>query len=355
MSYPRQSSSTTPKVLVAGKDGVDPILHAQVAPTSIDFESTLWTYENCEMVHDNPLTVRTHHRAAGGSFMYASLKLSPGLYVCTVKCSSHVANCRLEIIQRLKDYDGDDSNNWKNVELSRLTRVCSSKQPEGDLQVLVSGDTDAEVRIVFSDDGRAPMRVLVPSFQELQLRFRNRVPMALKTNIPSGYYKPKPIEYSTLDLQRMVKRVHYVINWLSTLDEQINSVLRLASNPLWDMDEPTNAFDYTQAMQGIQNALSTETPNAFVATSCCYSVFLCPGVRIPLISNTLVTELLGCINQGSLDSTALVRTLHHSLKYINFMMVEYAEFKQLITERIATLAAAARPDDGSWNHLRVSC
>ena len=340
-----------PKLLCASKDGIDPVRHSQVPQNTIDFDSTLWTCEHCEVVHDNPVTVRTH-RGTHGSFMYTALKLTPGLYVCTVKCSTHVANCRIDIIQRVKDYDEDDSNNWQNTELNRLTRVCSSKQTEGDMQMLVSGDTDAEVRIVFSDD-RDTGRLMVPSFQSLQLRFRNRVPMALKTHIPSGYYKPKPIEYDTLDLQQMAKRVHYVVNWLSTLDEQVNSVLRLVSNPLWDIDDPANAFDYTQAMQGIQNALSTETPSAFVATSCCYSVFLCPGVRVPLISNTLVTELLGCINQECPDSTSLLRTLHHSLKYINFMMVEYAEFKQLVTERVSALAANTR-SNSSWNQLQVN-
>lgn len=342
--------SSSPTILTASRDGIDPIRHEQVPHKSIAFDTTLWTYENCELAHDHPFTVRTH-RGRSGSYMYTVLKLTPGLYVCTLKCSSHVANCTLEILQRQKDYDGDDANNQDNPLVSRHTRVCSSKQPEGDLRLLVAGDTDAEVRLVFAEE-RDAGRLLVPSFKRLELRSRSRVPMALKSHIPSGYYKPKPMQYTTMDLQRMAKRVHYVINWLRTLDEQLNDALRLVSDPLWDIEDPTSAFDYTQAMQGIQNGLSTEAPSAFVATSCCYSIFLRPGVRIPLMSNTLITELLRCINRERVDSVALVRTLHHSLKYINFMVLEYTEFKQLVSEHIAALAASAN-DTCTWNAVQI--
>ena len=52
---------------------------------------------------------------------------------------------------------------------------------------------------------------------------------------------------------------------------------RMIANPLWDIDENTSAFDFTHFMQEIQNAISTDLPDSFVARSFCFSIFISPG------------------------------------------------------------------------------
>lgn len=338
-------------ILYRGKDGIDPITHAQVPHTKVDFRATLWSFENCERTMDHPYTVRTLHLGQE-TFMYAMLKLMPGLYVCTVK-SHHggMPNCRLEIIQREKDYDGDDSNNWKNKVVHRHGCLCAHTT---DLKMLITNDTDAEVRIVFD-----PFQdIRVPSFQVMEVRSRRKIALPMKQNVPTGLYKPTPMRYGAMDIHRMLKKVHYTIHWLKTLDEHLNAVLRLVTNPLWDIDDPTNAFEYTQSMQLIQNALSTELPQAFVATSYCFSVFLFPGVKVPLMSQTLVNELTRCITADPIDTKALIAVFRHSLKYINFMVVEYVEFKQRVSEKLVGLTSKDGKDgkgggDVEWGVVRV--
>lgn len=334
-------SDTRPSILYRGRDGVDPLTHADVACTRVDFTTTLWSYENCELTQDTPFTVRTR-RLGTECFVYAMLKLVPGLYVCTVK-SRGPPNCRLEIIQREKDYDGNDANNWKNKVVHRHGCLCGRTT---DLKLLITGDTDAEVRIVFD-----PFQDLrVPSFAVMEVRSRRKIAMPMKLRIQTGLYKPQPMRYGSLDIHRMLKKVHYVLYWLKCLDEHLNAVIQLVSNPLWDVDDPSSAFDYTQEMQHIQNALTTELPHSFVATSFCFSVFLFPGVKVPLMSQTLVKELHVCINQDPVDTTKLLAVFRHSLKYINFMSIEYIEFRDLVTDKLAGLTAEQAE---RWHVVRV--
>lgn len=332
-------------IFYRGKDGIDPISRAQVPHTKIDFQSCLWSFDNCERTIDHPYTVRTRHLGTE-TFMYAMLKLTPGMYVCTVKCNDGAPNCRLEIIQREKDYDDDDSNNGKNTIVHRHGCLCAHTT---DLRMLISADTDAEIRIVFD-----PFQdIRVPSFRVMEVRSRRKIPLPMKRTVPTGLYKPTPMRYGALDIHRMLKKVHYTIHWLKTMDIQLNAVLRLVSNPLWDIDDPTNAFDYTQTMQLIQNALSIELPRAFVATSYCFSVFLFPGVKVPLLSQTLVKELVACINADPINTNTLIRVFRHSLKYINFMVVEYVEFKQLVSDKLVGLTGSGGRESREWGVVRV--
>lgn len=330
-----------PTMLYAGRDGIDPITHHQVQCTIVDFQATLWSFENCKMTFDHPYTVKTI--ALGkDSYMYSYLKLLPGMYICTVKSSGR-ANCRLEIIQREKDYDDKDSNNWKNRILHRHGCLCAHTT---DLKLLNTGDTDVELRIIF--DPYTDLRE--PSFVKMEVRSRQRIAMPMKSKIHSGLYKPKPLRYGSLDIHTILKKVHYVINWLETLDENINSVLRMVANPLWDIDQATSAFDYTHYMQDIQNALSVELPHTFLAKSHCFSVFLFEGVKIPLMSHTLVSELTQCINQTKVNKHKMMSVLRHSLKYINFMMVEYIEFKKCVSEKLVSFKCDR---DYRWNVIKV--
>lgn len=336
------TASTAPTFFYGGKDGIDPVHHHSVPHTKVDFQSTMWSYENCACTFDHPVTIKTK-TLGKESFAYAFLKLVPGLYVCTVKGDGR-PNCRLEILQRVKDYDTNDNNNWQNKVVHRHGCLCTSNAT--DLKLLVTGDTDAEVRIVF--DPHQDLRV--PSFRVMEVRARRHIAMPLKTRIHTGLYKPKPMRYGSLDVHRMLKKIHYVINWLKELDEHLNDVLRLVTNPLWDVDVPTSAFDYTQSVQSIQNALSTELPCAFVARSYCFSVFLFPQVKVPLLSQTLVKELTQCINADPVDKHKLASVFRHALKYINFMMVEYTEFKRQVATRLSAMRGKA---EERWNVVRV--
>jgi hypothetical protein len=325
-----------------GKDGVDPITHHQVPHTKVDFRSTMWSYENCKATFDHPFTVRTL-KFGTPCYMYAFLKLVPGMYICTV-CSRGVPTCRLEIIQREKDYDNDDSNNWKNKIVHRHGCLCAYKT---DLKILVTSDTDVELRIVFD-----PYRdMCVPSFDCMEVRVRRNISMPMKTSIRTGLYKASPLRYNALDLHKVQKKIHYIIQWLKTLEQHLNDVLRMIANPVWDIDDNTNAFDYAHFMQEIQNAITTDIPESFVAKSFCFSVFLCPGLKVPLLSQTLVKELTTCINMEPVDTAQISRVFRHSLKYINFMVVEYLEFKGCIETSINKLKSDVQHID--WNTIKV--
>lgn len=335
-------TSHPPTMLYVGKDGVDPITHRQVQCTIIDYQSTLWSFENCTCVRDRPYTVKTTVLTKP-SYMYSYLKLLPGMYICTVK-GTHRPNCHLELIQREKDGDNDDTNNWKNRVLRRQGTLCANTT---EIKLLNTGDTDVELRITF--DAYADVRQ--PSFVRMEVRSRQKIAIAMKTHIHSGMYKPKPLRYDSMDIHTVLKKVHYTLHWLETLESSINSVLRMLTNPLWDIDEPTSAFDYTHFTQDIQNALSIEMPLAFLAKSHCFSIFLFEGVKVPMLSNSLVTELTQCINATSINKHKMMLSLRHGLKYINFMTIEYIEFKNCLTEKLVSLKNKA---DCRWNVIRVA-
>ena len=351
-----------PVVLCSGTDGIDPITHHQVPHTTIDFDSTLWCYENCRWIKDRPPTVILAKRF-GPCFMYTTLKLSPGLHIFTVKSKPRKPTCQIEIIQREKncnEYDSDNGNS-NNNQIPRHVigkQACTSSVPrpdqygqkvQADFRFLAREDTDVEIRIIFASSMYVARRI-VPTFESLEVRSRRCVAMPMKACIPAGFYKPKPIQYNAMDLRKMLKRIHYMINWLHALDDHINSVLRLVTNPLWDIDEPTNAYDYTHAMQNVQNALSTEIPHAFVGNSRCFAIFLMPGVRVPLLSQSMVTELIGCINQDPVDTKVLVSVLRNGLKYMNTMVVEYTEFSNILTKKIASHVCKKR---SLWNTVHI--
>jgi hypothetical protein len=335
------ASYAPPQIFSAGRDGIDPIVHTQVHHTLVDLPSTMWSYENCKLVFDHPHTLRTT-TLGQESYIYSYIKLLPGMYVCTVR-SAPTANCRLEIIHREKDGDDDDSNNWQNRIVRRHGCLCANTT---DLKILNTGDTDVELRIIF--DPHQDLRV--PSFLKMEVRSRQRVAMPLKGKIRSGLYKPHPLRYGAMDIHKILKKINHVIRWLETLDDHINQLLRLIMDPLWDMDDALSAFEYTSIAQEIQNALSTQLPHTFLASSYCFSVFLFPGVKIPLMSNTLVTELTACIGTTQMHIGKMVDVLRHSLKYINFMNVDYIEFKQCVSDKLLALKSTTERD---WNVVRI--
>ena len=98
-------------------------------------------------------------------------------------------------------------------------------------------------------------------------------------------------------------------------------------------------------------AITTDIPDSFVAKSFCFSVFLCPGLKVPLLSQTLIKELTTCINMEPVDTAQISRVFRHSLKYINFMVVEYLEFKGCIETNINKLKSDVQHID--WNSIRV--
>lgn len=329
-------------MLYAGKDGIDPITPRQVKCTTIDYQSTLWSFENCTCVQDQPYTVKTTVLSKP-NYMYSYLKMLPGMYICTVKCTSQ-PNCHLELIQREKDGDSDDSNNWKNRVVCRQGTLCANTT---ELKLLNTDDTDVELRITF--DSHTDVRQ--PSFLRMEVRSRQKIALAMKTHIHSGMYKPKPLRYDAMAIHTVIKKVHYTLHWLETLESSINSVLRMLINPLWDIDEPTSAFDYTHFTQDIQNALSTEMPLAFLAKSHCFSVFLFDDVKVPMLSNTLVAELTRCINTTDINKHKMMLALRHGLKYIQFMTIEYIEFKRCLTEKLVSFK---NKEDSQWSVIRVA-
>lgn len=332
-SYHHRHDTGPTKLYTTGHDGVDLLTHAQISHTTVDFRTTMWSYENCKMTFDHPFTVRTIKLGAP-CYMYSFLKLVPGMYICTV-CCTEIATCRLEIIQRDKECE--------NNVLHRHGCLCAYKT---DLKLLITGDTDVELRIVY--DQHCDLHI--PSFNCMEVRARRKITMPLKTRIQTGLYKPKPIKYSVVDMHKMLKLVHYVIQWLRTIEEHINDVLRMIANPLWDIDENTSAFDFTHHMQEIQNAISTHVPESFIARSFCFCVFIFPGVKVPLISQTLMKELSYCINTKTMEHTKLTNVFRHSLKYINFLVVEYLEFKDCLIKKINALNTSNNTD---WNIVKI--
>ena len=329
-------------IFKASKDGIDPITHNQVKCNVVDFRTTMWSYENCKMIFDHPFTIKTISLGQE-SYMYSYLKLTPGMYICTVK-STQQPNCRLEIIQREKDGDNDDTNNWKNRIVHRHGCLCTNTT---DLKLLNTGDTDVELRILFD-----PYKdVRVPSFVCMEVRSRQYIAMPMKSKIQSGLYKPRPLRYCSLDVHKILKKIHYVLHWLETLDENINNILKMVSNPLFDIDDNNSAFDYTHHMQDIQNAISIELPQTFIANSYCFSVYLFPGIKIPLMSKSLIRELSQCVSMKNIPMNKLISILRHSSKYINFMIVEYIEFKQCVSDKLKDLKTEK---DYEWQTIQIT-
>ena len=59
-----------------------------------------------------------------------------------------------------------------------------------------------------------------------------------------------------------------------------------------------------------------------------------------------------------IDTKALIAVFRHSLKYINFMVVEYVEFKQRVSEKLVGLTSKDGKDgkgggNVEWGVVRV--
>lgn len=341
----RFMSSSPAVVLRTDAHGVDPLTYAQVPHIKVDFVSCRWSYENCTKTKDHPFTVRTTQLGAP-CYMHATIKLLPAQYIFTIKGFGNRPNCRLEILQRARQTESARSQASVHPKIVRRHGCVCGRQPT-DITMLIYRDTDAEVRIGF--DPQQDLRV--PTFAVMEVRSRQRIAHPLKQHVPCGLYKPTPVTYTALDIHRLLKRANAVVDWLRQLDEHLNEVLRMITNPLWDVDDAGSAFEYAQAMQAIQNAISIDIPRSFIASSFCFSMFLFPGVRVPLISQTLVNKLGACIQQRTMRTDAIVAVFDHSLKYINFMVIEYLEFIKRISDRLSSIK-----DDTAqmWNVVQIA-
>ena len=74
------------------------------------------------------------------------------------------------------------------------------------------------------------------------------------------------------------------------------------------------------------------------------------GVRIPLISQTLVIELTKCFRHKTLNIQAVSTVLRQSLKYINFLLIDFTEFKCNLSDKITSMC----PDDIQTSTLTIT-
>jgi hypothetical protein len=305
---------------------VDPIGTYSVKHTTVDFRTTAWSYENCKMVFDHPHTVRTLDLRKP-CYMYAMLKFTPGLYLCRVNSVSHQPNCKLELLERASDES--------RAVQRRNGCMCHSV---ADLRVLLAVDTNVELRVTFTTqvDRR------VPSFGSMEVRVKQHICMPLRVaKVCGGSSKKHVVRYDLPDMQFILKKVLYGIHWLESLEADVDALIQLVTNPLWDVREPSSAHEYAHLVQEIQSAIVDRLPLTFVTGSFRYTVQVFNrDMRFPLISQTLVTELARCVRTDTLDQEAIAAVLRQSLRYINFMLVEFAEFKQQLTTTITSLGPA---------------
>jgi hypothetical protein len=322
-------------------DGIDLISLSDVRHTVVDFKTSMWSFHNCKMIFDAPYTVKTLDLHQPECYMYSVLKLTPGYYLCRVNSAPHAAgNCRLELLER------DDSDGTATKIERRHGCLCTKKN---DLKLLITHDSNTELRLTFD-----PMiSTCVPSFHNMEVRMRQHIVMPFKTNIRSGMYTLPPMRYDSHDMHIVLKKVHYVIHWLSTLDKDVSELMTMLSDPLLDIEQQLTSCEYTQIVQQIQRSITECLPESFIATSFHFSVNLFPDLRFPLISATLIKELDQCISASSINPTKMVGILSHSSKYLNHMLCEYIEFKQKLSDKMIVCQKKGASTETWWNSIQI--
>ena len=323
------------KLIAHGPGAIDPVATYAVKHTTVDFASSAWSFENCKMVFDHPYTVKTLDMRKP-CHMYALLKLSPGLYLFRVKCHSNQPNCKLALIARDRP---DDIENPASHSC-----MCHSVT---DLKMLLVVDTNVELRLSFTS--RVDRRV--PSFTCLEVRTKQHIVMPLRVaKVRGGNCHKCPVKYNLLDMQFILKKVLSTIHWLEALESDIDQLIQLVANPLWDITDATSAHEYEHLAAEIETAVVERLPHTFVTNSFRYAVRMFTSMRFPLISQTLITELTRCFRQRTVDHDATAAILRQSLRYVNFMLVEFAEFKQQLADKITSL----RPDDERTSMVTIT-
>ena len=81
-----------------------------------------------------------------------------------------------------------------------------------------------------------------------------------------------------------------------------------------------------------------------------YAVHMFSDLRFPLVSHTLVTELMRALRaECRPDTGMLARVLRQSLRYIGFALLEFVEFKQKLSDRLS----AMHPTADAWTAVNV--
>jgi len=131
--------------------------------------------------------------------------------------------------------------------------------------------------------------------------------------------------------------VHSGMKWLKTVEGLINDVISTIASPLWDPCDNHHVF--SEQATSLRTALVDEAPLPLFATNAYYRISLDSQLRMPLISRTLVHNLSdSLLTRDFADDVQKAKVLddmHHALHYINFMLIEYVEFKQKLQEKIA--------------------
>ena len=289
--------------------------------TRVDLRSSMWTCENCKIVTDFPQTVVNTPTLGKPSFMYAALKLTPALYdfnICMQKGAP--CSCTAEIIEVMAGGERKSRN-----------RCAAESDVQQTLRWMVTADSNVELRLRFND--REAMRVV--SFDRMVVRSRRKLAMPFKTHVLSGVQTMVRLTYRLNDLHRVLKMAHYAINWLRTVDSLVTDLLNTISSPLWDPTE--NTHEFAHMAQTLHDTLVGQAPRNFFATNSYYRIQLDTQLRLPLISRTLLARLSDCIMADNLEERKqdVLASMHHSLHYINFMIVEYVEFKQKLQDKIS--------------------
>lgn len=290
--------------------------------TQVDLRSSLWTHENCKTVTDFPQHIVNTLSLSKPSFMYASMKLTPALYEFRIVMKPGVpCSCSVEVV----DVRADGTRTVRNSSATE-----SSMQQT--FRWMVTTDSNVELRLRFNH--KVTMRVV--SFEKVVVCSRSKLTMPFKSNIMSGVQTVANLRYRLNDLHRMLKMAHFAINWLRTIDSLVTDLLQTISSPLWDPEE--GAHEFALMAQTLHDTLVDQAPSTFFATNSYYRINLDSQLRLPLISRTLLSRLSDCIMEDRLEErkTEVIASMHHSLHYINFMTVEYVEFKQKLQDKISS-------------------
>jgi len=323
---------------------IDIIRTSDVNHTVVDFKSTTWAYENCRIIFDHPYTVKTI-TLGKDSYMYSILKFSPGLYLCRVNSNcpdikNQIANCRLELLEK-----GESQEDGSCPTTRRHGCLCKNRT---DLSLLITTDTNIECRIIF--ENRIDVRI--PTFMNIEVRSKQHIVMPLRLkHVKTGMNQYKhTMTYRLDDIHFILKKTLYAIHWLSSLEKDIDALSQLISNPLWDMNDPRSENDYSELVQEIQSSITEKLPHTFISNSFLYKIHMLQGIRIPLISQTLAVELLKCFRHKKLNIQLVSNVLRQSLKYINFLLIDFTEFKCNLSEKITTLC----PDDVKSSTITIT-
>ena len=287
----------------------------------VDLRSSLWTYENCKAVTDIPRHV-VHTTALGKPcYMYTSIKLTPALYDFDIRMAQGVeCSCTAEIVEVMPDGTRRSRN-----------RCATAGDVRQTLRWMVLVDSNVELRLRFNE--KHAMRVV--SFDHMIVRSRRKLVIPFQKNVLSGVQTMVRLSYSLSDLHRVLKMMHGAMSWLKVVEGMTKDMAHTIASPLWDPSDNPHAF--ADMVQTLRTTLVEEAPDALFATNSYYKISLDAQLCMPLISRTLITNLSDCIMARDIleRKDEVLAALHHALHYINFMFIEYVDFKQRLQDKVA--------------------